>query len=95
MYAYEMTGEEHAELASALRAAKGKVAISSYDCKFMDELYAGWNKIEAPSKLTHSVKKPRREILWTNYAPKTVGISHSNWSKPVQHDEVSTLFHNI
>ena len=70
MYAYEMSDEEHAELAKVLRNVKGKVALSSYDCKLMDELYAGWNKIEAPSKLAHSVKKPRREILWTNYDSK-------------------------
>lgn len=70
MYAYEMSDGEHAELAEVLRNVKGKVALSSYDCKLMDELYAGWNKIEAPSKLAHSVKKPRREILWTNYDPK-------------------------
>src|SRR5262249_26060824 len=62
MYAYEMTDNEHSSLAEILRSVKGKVAVSSYDCKLMDELYTGWNKIEAPSKLTHSVKKPRKEI---------------------------------
>lgn len=67
MYAFEMSDEEHTQLAELLRNVKGKVAVSSYDCKLMDELYAGWNKIEAPSKLAHSVKKPRTEILWTNY----------------------------
>lgn len=69
MYAYEMTDHEHAELAAVLRRVKGKVAVSSYDCKLMDELYEGWNKIEAPGKTAHSVKKIRREILWTNYGP--------------------------
>jgi DNA adenine methylase len=69
MYAFEMSDSEHAELAEVLRNVKGKVAVSSYDCKLMDKLYQGWNKIEAPSKLAHSVKKPRVEILWTNYDP--------------------------
>jgi DNA adenine methylase len=70
MYAHEMSDREHAELSEVLRNVKGKVAVSGYDCKLMNRLYAGWNKVEAQSKLTHSVKKPRREILWTNYDPK-------------------------
>ncbi len=70
MYAYEMSDEGHAKLAGVLREVKGKVAVSSYDCELMDRLYEGWNKIEAPIKLAHSVKKPRREILWTNYKLK-------------------------
>jgi DNA adenine methylase len=65
-----MSDKEHVELAEVLRNVKGKVALSSYDCALMDKLYYGWNKIEAPSKLAHSVKKPRREILWTNYEPE-------------------------
>jgi DNA adenine methylase len=73
MYAHEMTDEDHRELASVLRAVKGKVAISSYECALMNELYSGWNKIEAPSKLAHSVKKPRMEVLWTNYEPDASG----------------------
>jgi len=67
MYAYEMTDEEHITLANVLRSIRGKVAISSYDCELMDELYAGWNKIIGPTKTTHSVKALRTEILWTNY----------------------------
>jgi DNA adenine methylase len=70
MYAYEMSDREHTELAEVLRNVKGKVAVSSYDCKLMDNLYVGWHKVQAPSKLAHSVKKPRREVLWTNYDPK-------------------------
>lgn len=76
MYAYEMSDKEHAELAEVLRNVKGKVAISSYDCKLMDDLYKGWNKIEAHGKLAHSVKKPRREILWTNYEPEVKSHFH-------------------
>lgn len=67
-YAYEMTDAEHRTLANVLHKVEGKVALSSYDSALMDELYSGWNRIEAPVKMCHSSKVPRREILWTNYS---------------------------
>ncbi len=70
-YAYEMTDEQHRELAVMLRKVKGKVAISGYQCDLMSELYGDWQQVEAAEKLTHSVKSPRREILWINYEIKS------------------------
>ena len=67
-YGYEMTNREHRNLADALRCVEGKVALSSYHCDLMDELYNGWTCIEAPIKKCHSVKTPRREVLWVNYS---------------------------
>jgi len=66
-YGYEMSDEEHANLAAVLHSVKGKVAISSYECDLMEELYGGWNCIEGPEKIIHSVKQIRKEALWTNY----------------------------
>jgi len=66
-YAYEMTDEGHRQLADVLRNVKGKVALSSYHCDLMDELYSDWHYIEAPIKNCHSIKKPRTEVLWVNY----------------------------
>lgn len=66
-YAYEMTDEEHEELAEVLHNVKGKVALSSYHCDLMDELYGNWDYVEAPVKKAHSVKSDRREVLWINY----------------------------
>ena len=65
-YRYEMSAEDHRELADVLRSAKAKVAISGYGCTLMEELYAGWRRIEAPEKKCHSIKKPRTEVLWVN-----------------------------
>ena len=65
-----MTNNEHQELASVLHDLKGKVALSGYHCNLTDRLYADWYCVEAPEKNCHSVKKPRIEVLWTNY--KTV-----------------------
>jgi DNA adenine methylase len=66
-YLYEMTDGEHRELAEVVRGVKGKVAVSGYHGKLMEELYKDWRCWEAPVKNCHSVKKPRQEVLWTNY----------------------------
>ena len=66
-YGYEMSDEEHRELALILRTCRGSVAVSGYRCSLMDELYPGWRRVDAPVKQCHSVKKARREVLWVNY----------------------------
>jgi DNA adenine methylase len=67
-YKYEMTDDEHKELARILHNVNGKVALSGYHGSLMDELYNDWYCTEAPAKIVHSVKQPRQEVLWTNYA---------------------------
>lgn len=69
-YGFEMSNSDHKELARVLRSVKGKVALSGYRCPLLDELYEGWNRLEAPEKQAHSCKKPRTEVLWTNYSPE-------------------------
>lgn len=66
-YEFEMTVQEHEELASILHLAKGRVAVSGYRCELMDRLYGDWSCMEAPEKLCHSAKQPRTEALWMNY----------------------------
>ncbi|MDT5158558.1 MAG: adenine methylase [Acidobacteriota bacterium] len=66
-YANEMTDDHHRELAEILRNVKGKVALSSYDCPLMDELYSDWQRVESKEKIIHSVKTTRKEVLWINY----------------------------
>ncbi len=75
-YGYEMSEDDHSELAYVLGKIKGLTAISGYHCGLMHELYAGWRCIEAPAKICHSVKEERQEILWTNYDElgKRIGI---------------------
>ena len=70
-YAFEMKDEEHKALAAVLNACKGKVAISNYDCKLMDELYPPkkWRKFVNKPKTNHATKGQRVEVLWTNYDP--------------------------
>lgn len=71
VYAFEMTDEQHRELAAVLHSVKGKVALSGYPSALYDELYADWHKFMIP---THAVsggatgqEGQRVEVLWTNY----------------------------
>jgi len=73
-YAHEMTDEQHRELAGILHNVKGKVALSSYDSRLMDELYHDWQCIKGPEKKIHSVKEIRQEVLWVNYDLKELKI---------------------
>lgn len=69
-YGFEMTDEQHVELAQVLNNVKGKVAVSNYDCELMDELYPApkWTKIYAPEKQINSTHGTRQEVLWINYS---------------------------
>jgi DNA adenine methylase len=73
-YAYEMSDDKHRELAAVLHQVQGKVALSGYHCTLMDELYADWAWVAAPTKKAHSTntgadnnKQNRTEVLWVNY----------------------------
>jgi DNA adenine methylase len=73
-YGFELTDSEHRELAEVLHSVQGKIAISSYHCELMDELYGDWNYIESAPKKAHStntrsdnLKQDRVEVLWVNY----------------------------
>jgi DNA adenine methylase len=72
-YAFEMTDEQHEELAEALNAVKGKVAVSNYGCELMDKLYPApkWRKFKTEEKTNHATKGQRVEVLWTNYDPSS------------------------
>lgn len=66
-YGFEMNITAHLELANALCACRGKVAISGYRCDEMDTWYTQWRRFDAPVRHCHSIKKPRWECLWMNY----------------------------
>jgi DNA adenine methylase len=76
-YRYEMTDEEHRELARILHDVQGLVAISGYHSPLMDELYEEWYCTDAPVKKVHSVKGLRQEVLWTNYDPRRLLLAQT------------------
>ena len=67
VYGFEMSRDEHLELAAILDNCKSKTALSGYRCELMDDLYGHWRRHDAPVKNCHATKTPRRECLWTNY----------------------------
>lgn len=66
-YGHEMTDEQHEALAEGLRRICGRAVLSGYRTALYDGLYEGWRRIDAPERLCHSVRKPRRESLWLNF----------------------------
>lgn len=75
-YGYEMTNQEHAELARVLNKVRGMVAVSNYQCDLIDELYPPpkWHKTMSGARTNHATKGIRIEVLWTNYDPQAMVI---------------------
>lgn len=73
-YGFEMTDEQHTSLAKVLNSAKGKVALSNYDCDLMNDCYPSkkWFKTISPPRTNHATKGQRVEVLWTNYDPRAL-----------------------
>lgn len=64
-YRYEMTDNDHRDLASVLRSVEGMVIISGYACDLYDqELYPDWKRIEFATYADGA--KKRTEVLWIN-----------------------------
>ena len=68
-YGFEMTDEQHEELADTLNSVRGMVAFSNYYCQLLDRLYPEkrWFKHFSPPRTNHATKGKRVEVLWTNY----------------------------
>lgn len=62
-YRFEMTDDEHRDLANVLHSLKGMVVLSGYACDLYDtELYPTWQRI---TKDTHADgARDRTEVLW-------------------------------
>lgn len=66
-YGYEMTTDDHVELAKVLDVVRGRAVLSGYQSELYDDLYRHWRRVDAPERTAHSVRKPRRESLWMNF----------------------------
>jgi DNA adenine methylase len=75
-YLFDMTLEQHEQLAAAANKATGMVALSGYDHPVMNDLYpAGgisskWKKVAFNKKqlpMSRGKKRFRQECLWMNY----------------------------
>jgi DNA adenine methylase len=61
-YAEEMDEEDHEKLAETLLAIEGMAVLSGYRSDLYDRLFAGWKRIERPSRTNGSGS--RTECLW-------------------------------
>ena len=68
-YGFEMSDDEHRELAEYLRVIRGRAVISGYRTKLYDELFSGWQRIDADEKRVSSVNAMRQESVWMNFIP--------------------------
>jgi DNA adenine methylase len=62
VYQYEMSEEEHIELAKILNETRGAVIVSGYHSDLYDELYRGWVRREKNTYADGAL--PRTEVLW-------------------------------
>lgn len=61
-YAFELTDQDHQELAKLLASLQGMVVLSGYRCDLYDELFAGWQRIDRHAHADGA--RPRIECLW-------------------------------
>lgn len=76
-YEFEMTDEEHEELAEINHQCKGKIMISGYDCPKMRMLYKDWYFHKFKIKHNNMRNKAVQECIWMNYDPNTVKTQYS------------------
>jgi DNA adenine methylase len=70
VYGCEMNEEDHRELASVLKACKGRVVLSGYPSDLYDQLYEGWRTVtfDMPNHAAGGREKARKqETLWMNW----------------------------
>ena len=46
-YKHELDDQQHRDLAHALAGLRGMVVVSGYRCELYDELFDGWQRIDA------------------------------------------------
>lgn len=63
-YRFEMSDDQHRELAQLLRSLQGMVVLSGYQSPLYADLYAGWLRLDHRSHADGA--RPRVESLWFN-----------------------------
>lgn len=61
-YKHEMHDQQHRDLAAALGKLRGMVVLSGYRCELYDELFSGWQRIDAAAHADGA--RDRVESLW-------------------------------
>lgn len=64
-YRHEMSDRQHRELAEVLTSLQGAVVVSGYRCPLYDELFDGWQRIDAAAHADGA--RDRVESLWLSH----------------------------
>ena len=64
-YVYEMSEQDHVNLAEFLHTLKGHVVLSGYRCDLYDQLYQKWTRVDR--KAFADGASPRVESLWVSH----------------------------
>lgn len=69
-YAFEMSDQDHVDLADRLHTLEGMVTLSGYDSGLYEWLYGSWHRVERKTFANgRGARKPERlELLWMNEA---------------------------
>lgn len=68
-YGFEMTDEEHCELAECLHGIHGRAVVSGYRTDLYDDLFRDWYRVDADERRCSSVGTMRQESAWLNFEP--------------------------
>ena len=71
-YGYEMSDDDHRELARTLRRVKGRAVLSGYRSPLYEDLFGDWRRVDADEKVCNSSKGKRQESLWMNFDPAPI-----------------------
>ena len=63
-YRFEMSDDDHADLARVLKEVAGMVIVSGYQCELYDSLYSGWIRIDMGTYADGASE--RVESIWIN-----------------------------
>ena len=66
-YGYEMTDEDHRELARTLGRIRGRAVVSGYANPLYEDLYEGWCMIRDKPTRCAAAQGHRVECLWKNF----------------------------
>ena len=69
-YGFEMTDDEHRELAECLRGIHGRAVVSGYRTDLYDHLFGDWHRVDADARRCSSVGTMRQESAWMNFVPE-------------------------
>jgi len=63
-YRYEMTDQQHEELAALLHEIEGMAIVSSYPCALYERLYHDWHQVRR--RVRTQAAKEATEVLWVS-----------------------------